>query len=173
MAFPLPLFIDVDPDTLATLLACARRMEGFPAGGANVLAAAAAVEQLIADRRPADPAVVERIFTRGFAPFWEDIICPGGVEVSVEEVAVLLAYARSEIEHVAWCFDALDDEDLENQLPANSVDACPVCHSAYEIEKHGRHVRVWRGALVGCAESVTDHGKFDAEEDEAPGQKPG
>jgi len=92
--------------------------------------------------------------------------------VSVEDVAVLLAYARSRIKHVAWCFDARDDEDLESRLPANSVDACPVCHSAYEIEKHSRHVRIWRSALTGDAKSVTDHGKSDAEEDTGLGQTP-
>lgn len=172
MKFSLPLFIDVHPDTLQSLLACVKRVPGFPVEGAQVRAAVAAVGQLVRDRQPADPVVVERVFTQGCPPSWEEIFPPGTVEVSVEEVAVLLAYAKGEIDHVAWCFDARDDEDLESQLPADSVDTCPVCHSAYEIEKHLGQVHVWQRTLLEGAGGVMRHEKCDAEEEDAPGQKP-
>lgn len=173
MEFSLPLFIGVRPDTLQTILACAKRVQGFPADGAQVRAAVAAVEQLVADRQPADPVVVERVFTQRFVPSFADTFRPGSAEVSVEEVAVLLAYAKREIDHVGWCFDARDDEDLENQLPSDSVETCPVCHSAYEIEKHVRHVDVWRRTCLDGVGRVMHHQKNGADEEGATGHEPG
>jgi hypothetical protein len=172
MKYPLPLFIDVAPDTLHALLACARRAKGFSAGGAKVQAAVAAIEQLVKDREPADPVIVERAFKHGVVPSLEEICLPGLAQVNVEQVSVLLAYARREIEHIGWCFDARDDEDLERQIPGNSADGCPVCNSAYEIEKHVRHVREWRNALLGNECGVTHHEKHDFDDEETPGQAP-
>ena len=137
-----------------------------------MLAAAIAVEQLIRDRQPTDAAVVERVFAQGYAPNWEEMLRPGLAEVSVQAVAVLLAYARGEIAHVGWCFSARDDEELETQLPANSVESCPVCDSVYEIQKHARRVRVWRSTFLEGAGGVTHHEKFNAEKGEVPGQEP-
>ena len=133
--------------------------------------AVAEVEKLARDRQPADPIVVNAIFRRELEPCLEAIYRPGVTEVSVEEISVLLAHAKGELEHTGWCFSARDDEDLESQLPADSVETCPVCHSAFEIEKHARHVHARRSAFLRGSESVTHHENIDGDEGEEAGQR--
>lgn len=134
--------------------------------------AVAEVEELVRDRQPADPVVVDAIFRRELEPSLEAIFRPGVTEVSVDEVSVLLAYAKGELEHTGWCFSACDDEDLECQLPTDSVETCTVCNSAYEIEKHAGHVRARRSAFLEGLEAVTHHENIDADEGETAGQRP-
>lgn len=145
---------------------------GFPAGGVDVRVAVAEVEQVVRDRQPADPAVVNAVFRRELEPSLEAHFRPGVTEVSVEEISVLIAYAKGELEHTGWCFSARDDEDLESQLPADAVETCPVCHSAYEIEKHARHAHARRSAFLRDVEGVTHHENVDADEGEEAGQRP-
>jgi hypothetical protein len=172
MTFSLPLFIDVRPSALHALLSCVRGTKAFSREGVDVRVAVAEMEQLVRERQPADPALVSAIFKRELEPSLEAIFRPGVTEVSVEEISVLLAYAKGEQDHTGWCFSARDDEDLESQLPADSVETCPVCHSAYEIEKHARHVHARRSAFLRGLEGVTHHENIGADEGDEAGQGP-
>ena len=61
-------------------------------------------------------------------------------EVTPAHLNLLLDHARGVVAHQAWCFRAVDDEDLEKQLPGDSTETCPVCMAVYQVEQEiARH----------------------------------
>ena len=55
--------------------------------------------------------------------------------ITADVLEVLMQFASGVTKHEAWCFKAEDDDDLEQQLSGNEVQACPVCCAVFEIQK--------------------------------------
>lgn len=58
--------------------------------------------------------------------------------ISADALEVLLQFASGARMHEAWCFKAEDDDDLEQQILGNEVEACPVCCAVFETQKEMR-----------------------------------